>query len=57
MAERKYVCIRKCYYLSRLWNPEKPGIEADSLLTDRDDVPPEWFQPISGSRKKTVTKI
>ena len=57
-AERKYVCKVKCYYLNRLWKPGVPGsIEPDVLITDRDDVPKDWFTaagPANSAAKKAA---
>lgn len=57
MAERKYRCKVKCYYLARLWKPGVPGsVDPDELITDRDDVPLDWFEPVTPTRKAHPTK-
>jgi hypothetical protein len=56
MAERKYTCKVKCYYLSRLWYPTKGEKSADILITDRTDVPLEYFTPEVAKKKQETPK-
>lgn len=52
MADKKYMCIKKTYYLSRLWRPARKDVEADVLFTSRTDVPLTCFRPSDPPKKK-----